>query len=155
MNIDRRAFCREGRTAVALAATWRFGQGLPPFAQAPENEMRLVAAPSNIDVGSGTETWTIRGERDPSASPLRIRDGERLRLAMRNQSMVRHPMHLHGHLFRVAGARGPSGLKDTVLVDPMGRKDVMFPADHPGRWMFHCHHAYHMEAGMARVVEYG
>ncbi len=103
----------------------------------------------------GTETWTINGERYPNASPLRIRDGEWLRLEMRNQSMVRHPMHLHGHFFRVAGARGLSGLKDTVLVEPMGRKDVVFLADHPGRWMFHCHHAYHMEAGMARVVEYG
>lgn len=100
------------------------------------------------------DAWTINGERYPNAAPLLVREGEWIRLEMQNWSMVRHPMHLHGHFFRLANARGLSSLKDTVLVDPMGRRDVVFQADHPGRWMFHCHHAYHMEAGMARIVEY-
>ncbi|MEO8681122.1 MAG: multicopper oxidase family protein [Vicinamibacterales bacterium] len=100
------------------------------------------------------EAWMINGERYPNASPLLVREGEWIRLEMQNRSMVRHPMHLHGHFFRLVNGRGRSSLKDTVLVEPMGRQDVIFQADHPGRWMFHCHNAYHMEAGMARVVEY-
>ena len=102
----------------------------------------------------GGDAWMINGERYPGASPLLVREGEWIRLEMQNRSMVRHPMHLHGHFFHLVNARGLSSLKDTVLVDPMGRRDVVFQADHTGRWMFHCHNAYHMEAGMARIVEY-
>jgi len=98
--------------------------------------------------------WTINGERYPTAAPLTVREGEWVRLELWNQSMVRHPMHLHGHFFRLATGGRLSALKDTVLVDPMDRRDVLFQANHPGRWLFHCHHAYHMEAGMARLVEY-
>jgi FtsP/CotA-like multicopper oxidase with cupredoxin domain len=66
-------------------------------------------------------------------------------------------MHLHGHFLEIVDAASgrPTGLvKDTVLVEPMGQVHVDFMADNPGRWLMHCHHAYHMEAGMARLVEY-
>jgi len=105
----------------------------------------------------GGTTWTINGVPYASAAPITIREGERIRLQFRNASMVRHPMHLHGHFFEIVDpASGrPTGLvKDTVLVEPMGQVHVDFMADNPGRWLMHCHHAYHMEAGMARLVEY-
>lgn len=94
--------------------------------------------------------WTIDGQAYPNADPLAIREGERVRVNMVNRSMMIHPMHLHGHFFRVGGA-----VKDTVIVEPhMGRLAFEFVADNPGRWFFHCHHAYHLEAGMAREVRY-
>ncbi len=94
--------------------------------------------------------WTINGARYPDAPPLEIREGERVRFQMVNRSMMLHPMHLHGHFFRVGNA-----LKDTVLVDPhMGREAFTFEADNPGRWFFHCHNLYHLESGMAREVRY-
>jgi multicopper oxidase len=69
---------------------------------------------------------------------------------MRNHSMMLHPMHVHGHFFRVGNA-----LKDTVLVAAhMGGAEFDFVADNPGRWFFHCHNIYHMEAGVAREVRY-
>lgn len=69
---------------------------------------------------------------------------------MTNMSMCTHPMHLHGHFFRVGNA-----LKDTVLVPAhMGRVSFEFTADNPGDWLFHCHVLYHMEQGMARVFTY-
>jgi FtsP/CotA-like multicopper oxidase with cupredoxin domain len=69
---------------------------------------------------------------------------------MVNHSMMLHPMHLHGHFFQVGGA-----LKDTVIVPPhMGRVTFDFVADNPGRWFFHCHNIYHLEAGMAREIRY-
>ena len=62
-----------------------------------------------------------------------------------------HPVHLHGHTF----AAGDTGLrKDTVIVLPGQTMPVVFDADNPGRWMLHCHNAYHAEAGMMTQVGY-
>lgn len=97
-----------------------------------------------------SSAWTINGEAYPDASSLEITRGERIRVNMLNRSMAIHPMHLHGHFFRVGKA-----LKDTVLVPPrMGQVSYEFTADHPGEWFFHCHNLYHMESGMARVFRY-
>jgi multicopper oxidase len=97
------------------------------------------------------DEWSIDGQRYPGAEPLPIRAGERVRVSMGNMSPIHHPMHLHGHFFRVGRAR-----KDTVLVPAhMGRVTFEFTADNPGDWFFHCHNLYHMEAGMARVFRYG
>lgn len=94
--------------------------------------------------------WTINGQAYPDAEPLEIHEGERIRVRMVNQSVMIHPMHLHGHFFRVHDV-----LKDTVIVPPhMGRVSFDFVADNPGRWFFHCHNIYHMENGMAREVRY-
>ncbi len=94
--------------------------------------------------------WAIDGQQYPNADPLEIREGERVRVNLSNMSMMLHPMHLHGHFFRVGNT-----LKDTVLVEPhMGRASFEFVADNPGDWLFHCHNLYHMEAGMARVFTY-
>lgn len=96
------------------------------------------------------DVWTIDGETYPDAPPLEIEEGERIRVTMTNMSMMLHPMHLHGHFFRAGNA-----LKDTILVDPhRGRVSFDFIADNPGRWLFHCHNLYHMEAGMAREFRY-
>lgn len=97
-----------------------------------------------------SSAWTIGDQVYPDADPIEIRRGERVRFRLRNMSMALHPMHLHGHFFRVGRA-----WKDTVLVPPhMGDVAFEFRADNPGRWFFHCHNAYHMEMGMAREVRY-
>jgi multicopper oxidase len=86
----------------------------------------------------------------PHADPIEIHEGSHVRVRMTNHSMMLHPMHLHGHFFRVANV-----LKDTLVIPPMmGRGSFQFVADNPGRWLFHCHNIYHMEAGMAREVRY-
>jgi FtsP/CotA-like multicopper oxidase with cupredoxin domain len=108
----------------------------------------------NVDLvlsgGMMSAAWTIGGQVYPDAVPIQIRRGENVQFRMRNMSPGIHPMHLHGHFFRVGEA-----WKDTVLVPPhMGRVSFTFRADNPGRWFFHCHNAYHMEMGMAREVRY-
>jgi FtsP/CotA-like multicopper oxidase with cupredoxin domain len=99
--------------------------------------------------------WMIDGQAWPQADPLRIRQGEQVQLELVNQTMMWHPMHLHGHFFRVlqgAGDRCP--LKHTVNVAPGETVRIEFAADNPGRWFFHCHNLYHLEAGMARELVY-
>jgi FtsP/CotA-like multicopper oxidase with cupredoxin domain len=99
--------------------------------------------------------WTIDGQAYPKSDPLVIRQGERVSVVLENQTMMWHPMHLHGHFFRVlqgAGANAP--LKHTVNVPPRARVEIEFAADNPGDWIFHCHNLYHLEAGMARVFRY-
>lgn len=68
--------------------------------------------------------------------------------------MAAHPMHVHGHTGFVAVTPGRAFAKDTVLVNTMETLSLTFVADNPGRWLFHCHNLYHMELGMARVIEY-
>ncbi|WP_458208662.1 multicopper oxidase family protein [Haladaptatus sp. NG-SE-30] len=94
--------------------------------------------------------WLIDGQAYPDADSLQIQEGEHVRVKMTNRSPVLHPMHLHGHFFRVGDA-----MKDTVIVPGhMGTVTFDFLADNPGNWLFHCHNLYHLESGMARVVQY-
>ncbi|KYH24853.1 cell division protein FtsP [Halalkalicoccus paucihalophilus] len=94
--------------------------------------------------------WLINGEAYPDADSLSVREGEHVQIRMENHSPVLHPMHLHGHFFQVGNA-----VKDTVMVPGhMGEVTVDFVADNPGSWLFHCHNLYHLEAGMARVIQY-
>ena len=87
---------------------------------------------------------------------ITIRGGEVTRFIMINRTMMHHPMHLHGHFFRVLNGREDerAPLKHTVDVAPMATTVIEFYADEPGDWLFHCHLLYHMESGMARIVHY-
>lgn len=101
--------------------------------------------------------WSINGQVYPDADPLIVKEGERVHIAMENKTRMWHPMHLHGHFFRLIKpgadmARSP--LKHTVKVPPGGRVRFALAADNPGRWFFHCHNLYHLDAGMARVFVY-
>jgi FtsP/CotA-like multicopper oxidase with cupredoxin domain len=90
-------------------------------------------------------------------APVTIKRGERVELVMRNTTMMAHPMHLHGHNFQVSeinGQRFPGAVRDTLLVPPMATVKVVFDADNPGLWAYHCHNLYHMEAGMFTTVVY-
>jgi FtsP/CotA-like multicopper oxidase with cupredoxin domain len=97
-------------------------------------------------------TWGINGRAFVDHRPVEVALGERLRLRFRNETMMVHPMHLHGHTFALAGERGAR--KDTVLVNPMATVSVDVEADNPGQWMIHCHNTYHLEAGMATSLSY-
>ncbi len=99
--------------------------------------------------------WSFDGKKYSEAKePIFFRDGERLRFTFVNDTMMEHPLHLHGmwmHLENGAGAFLPR--KHTVIVKPAERVSVAITANAPGRWAFHCHLLMHMEAGMFRVVE--
>jgi FtsP/CotA-like multicopper oxidase with cupredoxin domain len=91
------------------------------------------------------------------AVPVGVDKGERVELVMRNTTMMSHPMHLHGHSFQVTEVNGqafPGALRDVVLVPPRTTVKVVFDADNPGLWAYHCHNLYHMAAGMFATVVY-
>ena len=112
----------------------------------PDRTLDLALA-----MGDGGRRWLINGKAFSDHEPLDIRAGERVRLVMRNESMMFHPMHLHGHTFALAD----SGLrKDTVTIRPMRTAEIEFDTDDPGQWALHCHNAYHMEAGMMTTLSY-
>lgn len=99
--------------------------------------------------------WMIDGQAWPQADPLVVRAGDRVEIELVNQTMMWHPMHLHGHFFRLLqGAGDFCPLKHTVNVAPSETVRIEFTADNPGRWFFHCHNVYHLEAGMARELVY-
>ena len=97
--------------------------------------------------------WSINGKTSREDGVIKITRGEILRMEFINDTMMHHPMHLHGHFFRVIDgdddAHAP--LKHTIDVPPMGRRTIEFLADYQGDWLFHCHLLYHMHAGMSRV----
>ena len=99
--------------------------------------------------------WTFDGKTFEEAPFIGVRAGEVVRITLANDTMMNHPIHLHGHFFRVVnghGARSP--LKHTVDVPPMARRTIEFLADEPGDWLMHCNVLYHMHVGMTRVVTY-
>ncbi len=99
--------------------------------------------------------WHINGKSINEDRTIQIRQGDVVRFTYVNETMMHHPMHLHGHFFRVLNSFGEySPLKHTVDVPPHGTRTIEFIADEPGEWMLHCHNLYHMKNGMARVVKY-
>jgi CopA family copper-resistance protein len=98
--------------------------------------------------------WSMDGEQmSENPEPYRFARDERVRLRLSNDSMMTHPMHLHGHFFEIVNGHGDhQPMKHTVRVSPGGFVDLDLTADAPGDWAFHCHLLYHMHAGMMRVV---
>jgi len=100
--------------------------------------------------------WSFSGQRFSEAEPLRFKYGERLRIVLVNDSMMTHPIHLHGMWSEVETPAGEFLVrKHTVMVQPGQRVSYAVTADALGRWAYHCHLLYHMEAGMFREVVVG
>lgn len=102
--------------------------------------------------------WTINGTTLTEDSKIPVKRGEVLQLEIVNNSMMHHPMHLHGHFFRLLMQDGPdpkyAPLKHTVDVPPMSRRIIEFYANEEKDWAFHCHLLYHMHMGMMKVISY-
>ena len=99
--------------------------------------------------------WSLDGvQLSENPEPYRFERNERVRMRLINDTMMTHPMHLHGHFWEIVNGHGShQPLKHTVRVLPGGYIDLDLTADAPGDWAFHCHLLYHMHAGMMRVVK--
>jgi FtsP/CotA-like multicopper oxidase with cupredoxin domain len=99
--------------------------------------------------------WSFDGKAfSPLSEPIRFAKDERVRIRLVNNTMMAHPIHLHGHFFEVVnGHDGHHPRKHTVNVLPGGTVTLDLTADAPGDWAFHCHMLMHMHAGMFNVVK--
>lgn len=99
--------------------------------------------------------WFINGLPESEAEPILIEPGKRYRITFTNSSMMNHPMHIHGHFFILRNGHGEyDPFLHTIEVAPGATVVADFDADVSGQWFFHCHHLYHMMAGMSRVFRY-
>jgi multicopper oxidase len=116
-------------------------------------------------MGPGGMRHTINGQSWPNVTPLTAQANDEVQLTFVNTGMVMmpeyHPMHVHGHFFRLMGTAGGTThapLKDTILIRPNGQAgssaQAQMTMDNPGRWLLHCHNMEHMATGMMTAVEY-
>ncbi|MBC7412486.1 MAG: multicopper oxidase domain-containing protein [Bacteroidia bacterium] len=99
--------------------------------------------------------WSLDNKVVSEADKILIKKGENIRIILHNGSMMRHPMHLHGHDFVLLNGQGTNApLKNTVDIMPMETDTLVFNANVEGDWFFHCHILYHMMSGMGRVLSY-
>jgi FtsP/CotA-like multicopper oxidase with cupredoxin domain len=143
-------------------------QPAPPLSMDLETRLRASAPLAvrkpdrvhNIDLTGDMAkyVWSINGVAwNPEVPPLPVAKGERVALVMTNATPMPHPMHLHGHRFQVVEINGfnfSGAVRDTVRVPAGGRVVIVFDADNPGWWAFHCHMLYHQAAGMFTTLRY-
>lgn len=119
-------------------------------ADVPVNDILL-----NLTGNMQRYVWSMNGVPLSETDNIKIKGGEVTRITLNNITMMHHPMHLHGHYFRVINENGErSPLKHTVNVPPMKKVVIEFYNEEVGDWIFHCHVLYHMMGGMARVFSY-
>ncbi len=99
--------------------------------------------------------WSINNRTVSESDKILIKKGENIRIILYNNTMMRHPMHLHGHDFRLLNGQGEyAPMKNTVDIMPMETDTLEFAATESGDWFFHCHILYHMMSGMGRIFSY-
>jgi FtsP/CotA-like multicopper oxidase with cupredoxin domain len=120
---------------------------LPP---GPEKVLRF-----NLTGNMNRYVWSINNKTVSETDKILIKKGENIKIILYNGTMMRHPMHLHGHFFRVLNGQGEySPLKNTLDIMPMETDTLEFAATESGDWFFHCHILYHMMSGMGRIFSY-
>jgi FtsP/CotA-like multicopper oxidase with cupredoxin domain len=109
----------------------------------------------NLTGNMNRYVWSINNKTVSESDKILIKKGENVKIILYNGTMMRHPMHLHGHFFRVLNGQGDySPLKNTLDIMPMETDTLEFAATESGDWFFHCHILYHMMSGMGRIFSY-
>jgi len=135
-----------GRRVLTYADLHTIGGALDPRKPGREIELHMTG---NME----RYMWSFDGQKFSDAKPLHLRYGERVRIILSNDTMMPHPIHLHGMWSEMESPSGEFQVrKHTVMVQPAQRISYLVSADVLGRWAYHCHLLYHMEAGMFREV---
>lgn len=153
-NVAMETKDRQGEAGVGLdgndrnVLTYALLSALKPTNASPPARELQVHLTGNME----RWTWGFDGKKFSEADPIHVKLGERVRFALINDTMMEHPIHLHGFFFQVENGQEAMPSKHTINVKPGERVNVVFTADTPGYWAFHCHLLYHMEMGMFRTV---
>ncbi|MDP9091310.1 MAG: copper resistance system multicopper oxidase [Pseudomonadota bacterium] len=135
-----------GRRVLTYADLHTIGGSKDPRAAAREIHLRLTGNMQRF-------IWGFNGKKFSQSEPLHFDYGERLRIVLSNDTMMAHPIHLHGMFGELEAANGEVMVrKHTFVVQPGKQLSYLVTADNPGQWAYHCHLLYHMEAGMFREV---
>ncbi len=135
-----------GRRVLTYADLHTIGGSIDPREPGREIELHLTGNMARYE-------WSFDGVKFSDAKPIRFRYGERLRIVLVNDTMMNHPIHLHGMWSELENPVGGFQVrKHTVNVQPAQRVAYGVTANAPGRWAYHCHMLYHMDAGMMREV---
>jgi len=135
-----------GRRVLAYSDLRALHRGTDPRPPSREIELHLTGNMERF-------IWTFDGDKFSDAEPIRLTLGERVRIILVNDSMMEHPIHLHGLWSELENGHGEfRPYKHTINVKPGERLSYLVSADTPGHWAYHCHLLYHMEAGMFRTV---
>jgi len=134
---------RQVLTYADLKARYKGVDGRPPTR---EIELHLSGSMDRY-------IWGFNGQKFSDAKPIELKLGERVRIVLINDTMMEHPIHLHGMWSELENGHGEfNPYKHTIIVKPAERVSYLLSADTPGSWAYHCHLLYHMEAGMFRTV---
>ena len=164
----------QARTGIILATQGaeiaklvQAGEMTPPLDLTQEMRLRSVADLPREPVtrseilqltgGDQGYVWGLNGKPSMHDTLFNVKEGERVEVVLQNMTGMAHPMHLHGHYFKVVAVNNVAidgALRDTVLVPPSTAVTIRFDADNPGNWAFHCHHLYHMNSGMMGAMVY-
>jgi len=137
---------QNGRRILTYADLHTTGGALDPRDASREIELHLTGHMERF-------MWSFNGEKFSQSAPLQLTYGERVRFVLINDTMMTHPIHLHGQWSEVMAQDGRFQVrKHTVVVQPAQRLSYLVTAGAPGRWAYHCHLTYHMAAGMFREV---
>lgn len=143
-----------GMTGEGMMLSYEMLRSINPTALDPTKKWREI----NLTLTGNMlrYVWSFDNKTLSESDNILIRHGENVRMIFTNTTMMRHPLHLHGHFFRVVNAQGDySPMKHTFDIKPMETVTIEFYANEEKDWFFHCHNLYHMMSGMARVVSYG
>jgi CopA family copper-resistance protein len=128
-------------------------RSIKPMKSQEEKPVRTIRL--TLDGDMERYVWFLNNKPLSESDSILIKKGEIVRFVMINRTMMHHPMHLHGHFFRIINGQGDhTPLKHTVDVPPMSTTVIEFDANEFGDWFFHCHLLYHMKSGMARLIHY-
>lgn len=153
-SMDTMSGMHMGATSPVNIVTLNYGMLRSPVKttlhEAPFTELRF-----NLTGNMNRYVWSINNKTVSESDYIPIKQGQNVRIILYNGTMMRHPMHLHGHFFRVLNGQGEyAPLKNTLDIMPMETDTLEFTGSATGDWFFHCHILYHMMSGMGRIFEY-
>jgi copper resistance protein len=155
MDMDNDAN-RYNANALGDIKTLNYAMLQSPYNTSLPNDAPVKELKFTLTGNMNRYVWSMDNKILSETDKIPVKKGEILRITIYNNSMMRHPMHLHGFDFRVINGKGEkSPLKNVLDIMPMETDTIEFLANEEGDWFFHCHILYHMMAGMNRVFEVG